>query len=475
MKNSKLLAVVGLILIVATFFAMNALPALLGIGGAIQAMAFITAGSEYNGAENMDIILRPRILGTRPQQMGIRTIDTKGASSYKLMFFGVIKKVLMPYLAGFQGGAVTEKLQKKITLAEFKAEAAYDKHDYAGLILEQIVDRGGIKQNDITGTDVFNAEVKVFMDAVEDNVFGNFWLGDTAKTHTHAGTYPSGAAYAAGDADKYYNNADGILKKIITDGYQNYVSKQSTIAGWNTTTYPTLYLQEESGTIYAYDTAAHRTSKTSGSRLFHFTTGATFPATRTITADNTSGFSGSVQCEKAIGTDATFELYARDDKYIRNLTLPTLTTDTAATYFKRLYRLATPELRKLKESGLLRFYVSDTIMQNYEDTLLSGTLESSKQMLVDGVQRFAWNGIPIIPIGIDALIESDFASTFSKDWMILSTPDNLCLTINGTSDFSQTRFWFNPDENENRQRTQFEMAYDYVLPELIAYARSSNS
>jgi hypothetical protein len=315
---------------------------------------------------------------------------------------------------------------------------------------------------------VFEAEKKIFLDAVEGDVFANFWLGDTAKTMTRAGAYPDGTTYASGDADKYYSTMDGILKQIMSDVYQDYVSKQGLITGWNKTTYPILYLADESGTTYAYDTAAHRTAVTTASRLFHYGTNTT-AGIKSITADNASGFGGSINVLKT-NLSASFELKANDADFIKKLALPTLTTDTAATYFNNLLRLASPELKSLKASGLLKFYCSDSVIFNYEDTLKAGVLESARGNMVDGVMKYQYNGIPIVPMGIDQLIEADFASTFPKDWIILTTPDDLCLVINGTSTFAETLFWFNPDVNMNRQRTQFEMGASYILPELIAVA-----
>lgn len=474
MKNRKLNTVIAVLAVFLTAVAAYFIPEIIGIGagaaGAIKAMAFITAGSEYNGRENMDIVIRPKFFGTKPAEMGIRVIDALGATSVKLNFFGRLLKVLMPYASGWQGGDPSAKLQKKITLAEYKAEQAYDKHDYANMILEQITNKGGIAQNDITGTDVFNAEVSIFLDSVQADVFANFWLGDTTKTHINDGAYPDGTAYAAGDADKYYNAANGILKKITADAYQNYVSRQSLISGWNKGVLPVLYLAESSGTVYAYESAAKRTGASSSDRLFSFAaTNATYPAVKSLTELNSSGFGGSIQLLKAC-TSGTFELRYNENDYVKNLALPTLTTDTAATYFNLLFRLASKELKALKSEGLLRYYCSDTIIFNYEDTLKSGTLESARQITVDGVQRYAYNGIPIVPIGIDQLIENDFATTFPANWIILTTPDNLCLVINGSDNFAETRFWFNPDANENRQRTQFQFGADYILPELIAYA-----
>lgn len=434
-------------------------------------MAFITAGSEYHGKENFEMIIRPRLMGTKPAEMGIRIIDTQGASSIKLNFFGKIAKILMPYVTGFQGGTLSPQKQKKLTVSEFKAENEYSKQDYKNMIYEQITNKGGVAQNDITGTDVFKAELEVFFSAVEADVFSVFWLGDTTKTHIQAGTYPDGTAYAAGAADKYYNVMDGILKKIMDDVYQSYVSHQVRITGWNKTTYPVLYLAESGGTVYAYGSAAHRTGASSANRLFSFTaTNSTYPYEATISELNSSGIAGYIVLEKAC-TSGTFELYANDSDYVKKIDLPaSLTTDTAETYMLKMLRNSTPELKALKKAGLLRFYVTDTILFNYEDTIRSGSLDITKQMMIDGIPRIAIDGVPLIPMNVDALIEADFASTFPRNIIILTTPDNLALAINGSSSFSETRFWFNPDENSNRQRTQFEMGADYVLPELITIA-----
>lgn len=434
-------------------------------------MAFITAGSEYHGKENFEMIIRPRFMGTKPAEMGIRIIDTQGASSIKLNFFGKIAKILMPYVTGFQGGTLSPQKQKKLTVSEFKAENEYSKQDYKNMIYEQITNKGGVAQNDITGTDVFKAELEVFFSAVEADVFSVFWLGDTTKRHIQAGTYPDGTAYAAGDVDKYYNVMDGILKQIMDDVYQSYVSHQVRITGWNKTTYPVLYLAESGGTVYAYGSAAHRTGASSGNRLFSFTaTNSTYPYNATISELNSSGIAGYIVLEKAC-TSGTFELYANESDFVKKIDLPaSLTTDTAETYMLKMLRNSTPELKALKKAGLLRFYVTDTILFNYEDTIRSGSLDITKQMMIDGIPRIAIDGVPLIPINVDALIEADFASTFPRNIIILTTPDNLALAINGSSSFSETRFWFNPDENSNRQRTQFEMGADYVLPELITIA-----
>jgi len=470
MKTKQIfLSIVGIVTVFLTAMFVNDMFTGLGVGVAFA--AFITNGSEYNGKENMEINLRPRFFGTKPSQMGIRVIDARGTGSVKLTFFGKIQKILMPYVTGFQGGSLAPKYQKKLELEEFKAETAYSKQDYKDIILEQITNRGGVYQNDIEGTNVIDAEREVFFQAVESDVFAQFWLGDKTKTHIRDGEYPSGTAYSAGDADKYYNTINGLLKAIMTDVYQVYVSHQVRISGWDTSTYPILYIAGGgAGTAYAYASAADRTAGVAGTRLFSIPeTAVSYPSQVAVTELNDSGFGGYVVLEAA-ATSVSFELNYNEEDYIKKLTLPTLTTDTAETYMNRLLRLATPELIALKKSGDLRFYVTDTILQNYEDTLKSGTTESARTANIDGVSRYTCDGVPLIPMNVDALIERDFAADFPRNWIILSTPQNFCLVINGSSDFSETRFWFNPDENENRQRTQFEFGANYILPELVATA-----
>lgn len=434
-------------------------------------MGFITHASEYAGKENMDYVLRPAFSGKKVQDQGFRVVDTQGAGSVKLTFFDKLNHILLPYATGFGGKYVFTKKQKKFEVQEFKAETAYSKQDYKATIQEQLIRKNNYGDNDITASALEKAQLEVLMNGVVSDVLANFWLGDKSKTHTKAGTYPDGTTFAAGDADKYYNNINGVLKNIITDIYQHYVSKQNEITGWNLATYPTLYLTESGGTVYAYPSAATRTGAQSGDRLFSFTaTNATYPYRALITALNASGFGGYVTLQQAC-TSGVFELHAQEWDYVHRSLLPAaLTTDTAETYFKKVLRIASQELLSLKDNGGLVFYVTNSILQNYEDTLLSGTTEIARMAKVNGTDRYAYSGIPIIPMDVDGQIESDFASAFPHNWIVLTSPANLALVINGSSEFAETRLWFNPDQNENRQRTQFEFGANYILPELISVA-----
>jgi hypothetical protein len=423
----------------------------------------------YAGKENAEQVLRPLFMGKTPQEMGFRVIlDIK--SKLTLNFIGRLLKILMPYVAGFQGGTNVSRYQKKLTLVEYKAEMSYDKHTYADMIYYEIVNVGGVAQNDITGTDVLNAELKVFGNAVVSDVIRNFWLGDTAKLHIYDGKYPDGSAFSAGDPDKYYNNANGILKSIFTDARQAYTSKHGAIAGWDKTTVPVLYIAG-GATAYAYATAAKRTGAQAADRLFSFAgTNATYPVVKPLTELNSSGFSGSIRLLQAT-TSVDFEIIGNDYNLIPRLTLAAaLGTDGAETAMKNMLNEATPELMQMVDEGKARFYVTREFLNNYKDTLESGTTADARTAIINGITVYKYRGIEIIVMPIDSHIENDHVSTYPRNIALLTVPENLCLGLNGSSDSAETRFWFNPDENENRQRTQFDMAMDYILPELIVAA-----
>lgn len=358
---------------------MNTIHVPLGMG-----FEFLTAGSEYNGEENEEILFRPRFSG-KIEDIGFRQIFTS-ATSKKLTFMGKLGKILMPYAKGFQGGSGPGYIQKKLELEEFKAETAYDKHDYKGLIQEQIVNIDGVKQNDISGTDVMNAEQTVFMDALESDIYRNFWLADKTKTHIAGGDYPDGSSFVATDPDKFYNQIDGVITKVR--------------------------------------------SKVN------------------LTPNDTQ-----IQ--------------------LHNITAGGVTTDEAQEVFKAVFRKSNKVLQVLKNRNVgLTYFATDSMIENYKDTLENDGTEAARVMKINGMDLLTYNGIPIRPFNIDEYIDADFAAAFPRDMVMLTTPMNLAMVLNASGGFAETKFWFNNDENENRQRTQFHMGADFVLPELISFAQN---
>lgn len=334
---------------------------------------------EWQGQLNEEINFRPFFMRKTPQEQGFRTILAV-KTKISLGFLSSKGKLLMPYSNGFQGGSGGQTQQKTLVLEEFKAEVAYSKQDYKDLIWYEMANQGGVAQNSIEGTSVIDAERRIFFEQVKDDAIRNFWLGDKDKTHIAAGTYPDGTTHAAGDADLFYNQIDGLLKKLREDS-------------------------------------------------------AATP----------------------------------NEKEIQRIQIPnTLSPDDAIAIMKEVYRKSRRVLRQAKRTGQLRFYVSDEFYFNYVDSLTNDGTEAAHMKTIEGLgDVLTFNGIPLVPIEMDEFIAEDFAGSAAKHYCILSVPSNFVQVLNARSDFSETRFWFNPDENENRQRTQFEMGAEYLEPKWV--------
>lgn len=442
---------------------------------------FITAGSEFNGQENQDIFLRPIFTGEDIERMGIRTLLSV-KSSLKVTFFDAQTKITKAYAAGFQGGTAATQRQKKFILAEFKAENDYDKHDYSDTILEEITNRGGISQNDISGTDVHNAEVQVFGNAVRSDVFRIFWLGDIAKKTVTSGLKDDGTP----DVD--YNVIDGIWTEIIASA--------STTASAQPNGANILRIAVNNNVGSAQGETQTLASITAGTIIVTINSVAyseVFATSATVTVTNfvathaatlaaldvtiTDGGTGALVIVSAVAgqpyvlvaTDAGTNGTWTQSAVTANTAPADLGTDEAIGYFKSMLINAPKVLKDKAIRSAIRLYVTDSMEENYQNTLEDDGTEQAHTKIITGVERFTWRGIPLLPMEIDQHLANDFISPFPHR-AILTLPQNLVLVLNGASQIGETRFWFNPDENKNRQRTQFEFGADFVLPEFMVVA-----
>jgi hypothetical protein len=476
MKNLlfKIVGIFGLI--------MMFVPGLFEIGGLTAMSGFITAGSEYNGKETLDIFTRK--LKETMLPAGIRIVNTDKAASVKLTFFDAITKVLMPYASGFQGGSGANVRQKKFILAEFKAEVSYSKQDYKTIIQTQLLDHKG--DNDIAGTKVMTAEQEIFSMAVNQDIVRNFWLGDTSKIHLAAGTYPDGSTtYAIGDVNKYYNVINGIWTSLIAAAapYASATNEQIrritvvdgavaqtdfrtlTIAnGTITVTYKGKAFSE------AFDTNATTTvtnfvaSHAADIKLLGITVTDEGTAILKAVSDR-AGVSLAAVYAASTGSWAT-----SGGTQVANVAPVKLATDEAIGYLSDMFYNSSVQLRKLRsmDNSPLKFHLTQDMIDNYEQTLSDMTVEIPETYYntINGIRRLTYKGIPIIPMMLDEEIAADFEGQYQSRG-ILTIDNQLCLVLSEAGSLGETSFWFNNDENQNRQRTQFEMGADFYLPEYI--------
>jgi len=472
---------------------------------------FITNGSEWKGKEMEDVILRPIFIGQLPQEMGVK-VFLSVKSKIKLTFFGPVSKILKAYSDGFQGGNKSTKKQKSLILSEFKAEANYSKQDYKNTVIENITDIGGLNQNQVAQK-ILDTEINLFMSGVKEDVRRIFWLGDTSKQYVANGlrydaatpvVLDANGAYVSGGQDIYYNVIDGIWKALFADASTTPTSSQIQRITINNSTVAQVDTHTLSGT-----------SGTANITINGVTYLATFATSLTVTATNfrttwaatllalgitvTSG-AGTVILTATIpgqpftstlAVNVTGDLAGTVAHTTANTAAAALGTDVAKATFKSMITGSNKILKGLISKSTasptttptgqgnpttpmmagVRIYATDTMIENYIATIeaLTGGIPETYYNMVDGVKRITYRGIPIMPMDVDQYIANDIDTPYPHR-AILTFPENLALVLNGSGDMGETKFWFNPDYNENRQRTQFEFGANYILPELITVA-----
>lgn len=446
---------------------------------------FITQGTEYVGKELIDMVLRPIFKGESPIETGFRVILSV-KSKTKITFFSKNKKLLKAYASGFQGTAPNASKQLKLETQEFKAEEKYSKQDYRDTILEEITERGGSAQNDISGTAVHDAQIAVFMNGVESDIFRIAWLGDKVKATVTAGVID----YSTPDIN--YNVIDGVwlcIKKFSTiqpdgtpltgvdaeDQIKRIVIANGTVAQAVTetlsgTTAGSITLTID-GVAYTEAFLTNVDTTTDNWRATHTATLATRGITVTdggaAAIDFVAAVAGTpfVLVETDAGTGGTWTASA----ITANTGAADLADDEAKDAMQSMMKQSPQLLKTLFRTGGLRWYCTYTWLENYQESLEADGTEAAHKKTEDGVETYFFRGIPLIPMGWDEDLDADFIEPFPHR-CVLTMPDNLVLNLVSEGDFGELKMWFNPDENENRQRIQLRMGVGTWLPEWIVAA-----
>ncbi len=161
------------------------------------------------------------------------------------------------------------------------------------------------------------------------------------------------------------------------------------------------------------------------------------------------------------------------DQDIKQMDYSALTDpDDAETLFKLLWNNASQVLRDSKQEGNLALFVTSDVYANYEEFLDNASVESAYLARQNGRRSLSFRGIPVIDVQIGGYLQS--CSDMPQSFALLTDKRNLVLAVN-TSDFpgTEVRMWYNPDVMENRQRAVFMAGGDYLMPELISFAKLS--
>ena len=158
----------------------------------------------YTGTELEKIFFRPILSGPTAEEMGIRVL------------YNMPVPTILPVVT--HSGNVLSSLdsspswvgnrkttsQKEIALSRVKAENAFSASDYFSTIFELISNQSGLNMEDLTGSELEQAETDLFRKAIAESIRLNLWLGDKDNTLSTG-----------------YNSFDGLLKKVREKCHSN--------------------------------------------------------------------------------------------------------------------------------------------------------------------------------------------------------------------------------------------------------------
>lgn len=148
--------------------------------------------------------------------------------------------------------------------------------------------------------------------------------------------------------------------------------------------------------------------------------------------------------------------------------------DAAIALFTKMHRDASRALKRAAKAEKV-FWVTDSIAENYEDSLTRlNTLETNRAALIDGIEVLTFKGIKVIPISLlDEYIEADFSPAANPDSphrAVYTVMDNHKVAMDEEADTTSIEFWYNRDEDMNKWRARYKLAYEYVFDDLIVVA-----
>lgn len=176
-------------------------------------------------------------------------------------------------------------------------------------------------------------------------------------------------------------------------------------------------------------------------------------------------------------TDATLSDYNTFDGFLKKaatytdskkvkLSAPTASNIIAS--FKSVWNAASETLRAMKSKGNLCFFVTSDVYNALEEAYDGKTNSVAYSEMINGRAVLRWHGIEVKEIHAESVLK------VAQSAILLSHKDNLVLAVNTTDMPSAgVRMWYNPDENENRQRAAFLASAEILDESLVVYSSTT--
>ena len=161
-------------------------------------MAKIESTKTYSGQMLEKIFFRPMLSGPNAIDLGIKVMYNMPVPT-TLQFWKRSGDILQKFTAGGWSGTTSSRKKKKsIALFKVKAEIGYSAADYFSTVFELITNRPDVNMEDLSGTELEEAETALFREAIAESIRTTMWLGDTNRSGSH-------------------NTFDGFIKRLTED------------------------------------------------------------------------------------------------------------------------------------------------------------------------------------------------------------------------------------------------------------------
>lgn len=161
-------------------------------------MSKIESIKSYSGQQLDTIFFRPMLTGSNAEQLGIKVMYNMPVPT-TLHFWKRDGNILRRYSSsGWTGGVPADKYQKQIKLHKVKAEVGYSADNYFSTVYELITGRADVNLDDLSGTELEQAETSLFRASIAESVRATMWYGNTERSGE-------------------LNTFDGFVKQIVTD------------------------------------------------------------------------------------------------------------------------------------------------------------------------------------------------------------------------------------------------------------------
>ena len=158
-------------------------------------MSYLENEKQYTGTDLEHIFFRPMLTGPSAADLGVRILYNMPTPT-TVQLWNAQDNILHKYEStGWSGGTHALKSQKIIDMKRVKAELGFAASDYFSMVYEKITSSPEVNMDDLSGTQLEEAETALFKQTLAENLRAPMWVGDSSES--------SG-----------FNTFDGFLKAI---------------------------------------------------------------------------------------------------------------------------------------------------------------------------------------------------------------------------------------------------------------------